>query len=142
MQYLTKQRMKSFATLAASLITTINAALAVAGMNPLPFVADEAGTTVSIVLAFITTCYAWWKDNVITKGAAVGHDVTVREKAASKIAATTQGKHTTEAVSVAKTTQADNDALLVSPSSVGITAAELSSILTAWRSEIDDSNDQ
>ncbi len=55
-------------------IVLINQALVVAGWNPLPFSEDQIYEGVSIVATVITSLWAWWKNNSITKEAQVADD--------------------------------------------------------------------
>lgn len=66
---ITTERVKAFSTLAGSLVLTVNAVLALAGWNPLPFTDSEAGTAVSTVLMLGMNMYAWWKNQNVTKAA-------------------------------------------------------------------------
>lgn len=85
MNKLTTERIKSFGVLAASLVTTANAVLALIGWNPLPFTDSQAGAAVSLALSVAVDVWAWWRQNVVTESAAVGHDVTARHKATAKL---------------------------------------------------------
>lgn len=113
MDSLTQQRINATARLAASLLTAANALLAVAGKNPLPFTDEQVGTAVSVIIMVVATMWAWWKDNVITSAAHIGHDVMTAEKTAAKTSAKT------------------------SKNSTGMTETELSAALEAWRAEAD-----
>lgn len=120
MDSLTQQRINATARLAASLLTAANALLAVAGKNPLPFTDEQAGTAVSVIIMVAATLWAWWKDNIITSAAHIGHDVMTAEKTAAKTGVKT----------IASPTDAD-----AGKDSTGMTENELSAVLEAWRAE-------
>lgn len=129
MKQLTTERIKSVGVLAASLVTTTNAALALAGINPLPFTDSQAGTAVSAVLAFAVTLWTWWRHNVITPQAAIGHDVTVREKAAAKQITTVD--HSETAVAAQRNAEAST-----TPATEGLTDGELKVLTAAWLADL------
>ena len=123
MKQLTTERIKSVGVLAASLVTTTNAALALAGINPLPFTDSQAGTAVSAVLAFAVTLWTWWRHN------AIGHDVTVREKAAAK--QITTADHSETAVAAQRNAEAST-----TPATEGLTDGELKVLTAAWLADL------
>lgn len=130
MDSLTQQRINAAARLAASLLTALNAMLAVAGKNPLPFTDDQAGTAVSVGLAAVAQLWAWWKDNIVTAAAHVGHSVTQAEKKATKASA---GKHSDAAVS-----RQINEQSAVTAIPTGMTESELADVLSSWQSRLED----
>lgn len=129
MKQLTTERIKSVGVLAASLVTTTNAALALADINPLPFTDSQAGTAVSAVLAFAVTLWTWWRHNVITPQAAIGHDVTVQEKAAAK--QITTADHSETAVAAQRNAEAST-----TPATEGLTDGELKVLTAAWLADL------
>lgn len=127
MTKLTTERIKSFGVLAASLVTTANAVLALIGWNPLPFSDSDAGTAVSLVLSVGVDVWAWWRQNVVTEAAAVGHDVTANEKAAAK---QITADHTETGVA------AQQNADAAAAETTGLTDAELKIITAQWLADI------
>ncbi|MCI1935166.1 MAG: SPP1 phage holin family protein [Bifidobacteriaceae bacterium] len=80
----TRERLKAFSTLAASLTLTINAILALLGYSPLPFTDTQAGTAVSTVLMVGINVYAWWKNqNVSSHAISVAQATTIPNTTAS-----------------------------------------------------------
>jgi SPP1 family holin len=94
MKQINKERIAAFARLAVAIAAIINQILSLNGKNPLPYSDTEIGDAVSTVITVAATLWVWWKDNIITHGASIGHRVTVGEKRASE----TVGKHTKTAV--------------------------------------------
>lgn len=70
------ERIKSFSVLAASLVTTANAVLALINWNPLPFTDTQAGTAVSMILSVSVDVWAWWRRNIVTTKAATSAQAT------------------------------------------------------------------
>lgn len=128
---LTSERIKSVGVLAASLVTTLNATLALIGWNPLPFTDTQAGTAVSLVLSVGVDVWAWWRQNVITQAAAVGHDVTTSEKAAAR---RLTGDHSSDSVAAQQNTQATE---ATDAETSGLTDGELKILTAAWRARLD-----
>lgn len=128
MTKLTTERIKSFGVLAASLVTTANAVLALIGWNPLPFSDSDAGTAVSLVLSVGVDVWAWWRQNVVTEAAAVGHDVTANEKAAAK---QITADHTETGVAAQQNADAATTA-----ETIGLTESELKIITDQWLADI------
>lgn len=81
MKTLTTERVKAIATLAVTLFSTVNAGLALAGINTLPFTSDQVSAAVYGVLSVVTTFYAWWKNQNLTSAAVVGQQTTSAIKA-------------------------------------------------------------
>ncbi|KFI52638.1 phage holin [Bifidobacterium biavatii] len=130
---LTTERIKSFGVLAASLVTTVNAVLALIGWNPLPFGDTEAGVAVSLALSVGVDVWAWWRQNVVTQAAAIGHDVTANEKAAAR---QITADHTETAVSALVNANA------AASEPVGLTDGELKAITAQWLADINAAQDK
>lgn len=75
MRQLTKERIKAIATLCATLLASVNAGLALAGFNVLPFTSDQVNAAVSGVLGFVLTVYAWYKNQNLTSASVQGQHV-------------------------------------------------------------------
>jgi hypothetical protein len=82
-----KERAKSIATLAGSLVTTLNALTACIGWNPLPCTSDQAYAAASTTIALLLNIYSWWRENPMTRAAMQGNQLTKSIKAGE----TTQG---------------------------------------------------
>lgn len=134
MDKLTTERIKSFGVLAASLVTTANAVLALIDWNPLPFSDTDAGTAVSLALSVAVDVWAWWRQNVVTKAAAVGHDVTANEKAAAK---QIDADHTETGVAAQQNAEA-----AATDGTTGLTDAELQIINAQWLADINAAEDE
>lgn len=128
MDSLNRQRISAIARLAASLLTALNAMLAVAGKNPLPFTDDQIGTAISVAIATAAQLWAWWKDNVVTSAANIGHSVTQAEKQAAK--SSSAGEHTDAAVS-----RQENKQSATTP--VGMTESEVADVLSSWQAKLE-----
>lgn len=127
MNKLTTERIKSFGVLAASLVTTANAVLALIGWNPPPFTDSQAGAAVSLALSVAVDVWAWWRQNVVTESAAVGHDVTARHKATAKLIT----EQTT-----GEPEQETNEGEANMSATIGLTESELSDIRQAWLKQL------
>lgn len=77
---LMQERVKSVAAIVAALYFVANTILGSFGVNPLPFTNDEVAAAVSSVGAVVMTLIVWWRQNVITKAANEGHQLTLSIK--------------------------------------------------------------
>lgn len=77
---LASERVKSVAAIVAALYFVANTILGSFGVNPLPFTNDEVAAAVSSVGAVVMTLIVWWRQNVITKAANEGHQLTMSIK--------------------------------------------------------------
>ena len=127
---LTVERIKSVGVLAAQFVTLVNAGLSILSVNPLPFTDSQAGTAVSMILVAAVQFWAWWRHNVMTKAASVGHNVTRGEKAASVLATTTTVETAKDADTATSTTNTSG--------TIGLTDSEITDILNNYK---DTSND-
>ena len=59
---ITKSRLKAAATLTVTLVALANAALGLAGHNPLPFTSDQVATAIFSVVGVAGTVVGWWKN--------------------------------------------------------------------------------
>lgn len=75
MKQLTKERVKAIATLCATLLASVNAGLALAGVNALPFTSDQVTAWVSGVLGVVLTVFSWWKNQNLTAASVQGQHV-------------------------------------------------------------------
>lgn len=80
-----KERATSIARLVVAFVALINQILALTGENPIPYSDTDIGNFVSGALTVAATLWVWWKDNVMTEGASIGHRVTKNEKLIRKI---------------------------------------------------------
>lgn len=77
---LMSERVKSVAAIVAALYFVANTILSGFGVNPLPFTNEEIANAVSSVGAVVMTVVVWWRQNVITKAANEGHQLTLSIK--------------------------------------------------------------
>ena len=77
---LMQERVKSVAAIIAALYFVANTILGSFGVNPLPFTNEEVAAGVSSVGAVVMTLIVWWRQNVITKAATEGHQLTLSIK--------------------------------------------------------------
>ena len=77
---LASERVKSVAAIVAALYFVANTILGSFGVNPLPFTNEEVAAAVSSVGAVVMTLIVWWRQNVITKAANEGHQLTLSIK--------------------------------------------------------------
>ena len=77
---LMQERVKSVAAIIAALYFVANTILGSFGVNPLPFTNEEIANAVSSVGAVVMTLIVWWRQNVITKAANEGHQLTLSIK--------------------------------------------------------------
>lgn len=64
-----KQRTEAIARLVVALVPVANIILIQVGKSPLPFTQDEVNVGVSAVVSVLGICWAWWKNNNMTKAA-------------------------------------------------------------------------
>lgn len=77
---LMQERVKSVAAIIAALYFVANTILGSFGVNPLPFTNEEVSAAVSSAGAVVMTLIVWWRQNVITKAANEGHQLTLSIK--------------------------------------------------------------
>lgn len=77
---LMQERVKSVAAIIAALYFVANTILGSFGVNPLPFTNEEISAAVSSAGAVVMTLIVWWRQNVITKAANEGHQLTLSIK--------------------------------------------------------------
>lgn len=70
------EKWAGFVRLLLFAIPLANAALAMAGMSPLPFDEAELEANISMVVGFIFGIVAWWKNNNVTKKAVLKKEAT------------------------------------------------------------------
>ena len=70
------EKWTGFVRLLLFAIPLANAALAMAGMSPLPFDEAELEAFISMVVAFVFGIIAWWKNNNITKKSVLKEEAT------------------------------------------------------------------
>lgn len=56
-------------------VALVNQALTITGHTPLPITDQEAANTVSVVLTTVTSLWAWWKNNYLSKKGQVQKEV-------------------------------------------------------------------
>lgn len=86
---LTTERVKAIALLIVQLYSIAQTGLSLAGISQLPFTTDQVSTTITGVIAVVTSIYAWWRNNNVTEAAYVGSQLTTSIKNGS--VAATQG---------------------------------------------------
>lgn len=64
-----KQRTEAIVRLMVALVPVANIVLIEVGKSPLPFTQDEVNAGLSAVVAVLGICWAWWKNNNITRAA-------------------------------------------------------------------------
>lgn len=57
-----KSRLKAATTLTVTLVALANAALGLAGHNPLPFTSEEVATAIFSAIGIVGTVVGWWKN--------------------------------------------------------------------------------
>ena len=77
---LMQEWVKSVAAIIAALYFVANTILGSFGVNPLPFTNEEISAAVSSAGAVVMTLIVWWRQNVITKAANEGHQLTLSIK--------------------------------------------------------------
>lgn len=70
------ERTKAIVALIVQLYSTVQAALALAGVNLLPFTNDQVTLGVSTVIAAALAVYNWWTHGVMTEAGLQGKQVT------------------------------------------------------------------
>lgn len=63
------QRTEAIARLIVALVPVANIVLIEFGKSPLPFTQDEVNVGVSAVISVLGICWAWWKNNNMTRAA-------------------------------------------------------------------------
>ncbi len=63
------ERAKAIIRLLVALVPVLNIVLMQFGKSPLPFTQEEVNAGLSAVVAVIGICWAWWKNNNMTRAA-------------------------------------------------------------------------
>lgn len=68
-------------------IAMVNNGLALFGKSPLPFDNEQVTQAISMVFAFATAAWSWWRNNNFSQAALKGQEVVDKLKAEAKEAA-------------------------------------------------------
>lgn len=73
---LTTERIKAITLLIVQLYSVIQTGLTLAGISELPFASDEVSAGITGAIAVLSSIYAWWRNNNVTKAALAGQALT------------------------------------------------------------------
>lgn len=78
------ERSKAIIRLLVALVPVLNIVLVQLGKSPLPFSQEEVNAGLSAVVAVLGICWAWWKNNNMTRAAQSLQETLAELKEADK----------------------------------------------------------